>query len=133
MDQICGSLSESWAVTSRQSLTKPDVHTLPCRATETHCGPVIVCAPHDSQPLPSQPHRHTGPTFMKTPLVCLCMWVHVCECGRRVCVKSILEIVIFRSTLLQAHNTLVKMYSVRCVVPSSCAQNLSIRDNCATI
>lgn len=49
MDQIRGSLSESWAVTSRQSLTKPDVHTLPCPATETLCGPEIVCSRDEIQ------------------------------------------------------------------------------------
>lgn len=49
MDQILGSLSESRAVTSRQSLTKPDVHTLPCLDTETHCGPVLVCFPDEIQ------------------------------------------------------------------------------------
>lgn len=70
MDQIRGSLSESWAVTSRQSLTKPDVHTLPCLATETNCGPVIVCCPDEIQPFPSQLHKHTL-------FVCLRMCVHM--------------------------------------------------------
>lgn len=43
MDQILGSSSESWVVTSRQNLTKPDVHTLACLATEAHCCLAVVC------------------------------------------------------------------------------------------
>lgn len=70
MDQICGSLSESRAVTSRQRLTKPDVHTPARRATETHCGPVSVCAPSpETQPFPSQPNRHSDSAFMKAVFV----------------------------------------------------------------
>lgn len=83
---------------------------------QRHTGPVIVCTLHDIQP--PQPHRQTGPTFMKSPLVCLCVWMHVCECGRRVSVKNTSEKVIFSCTLLQTHCTIVKLYTVRCVVPS---------------
>lgn len=43
MDQILGSSSESWVVTSRQNLTKPDVHTLACLAKEAHCCLAVVC------------------------------------------------------------------------------------------
>lgn len=65
MDQIRGSLSESCAVTSRQSLTKPDVNTL---ATEIHCGPAIVCRPGEIQCFPSAFYELSG-----------CVAVHVYE------------------------------------------------------
>lgn len=76
MDQIRGSLSESWAVTSRQSLTKPDVHTLPCPATETHCGSVIVCCPGEIQPSPSLPTQTQG-LHTQSLFVCLCIFLSI--------------------------------------------------------
>lgn len=70
MDQIRGSLSESWAVTSHQSLTKPDVHTLPSLDTGTHCGSVIVCCPDEARAcsLPAS-EAHAG--FAHTIFVCV--------------------------------------------------------------
>lgn len=57
MERICGSLSESWPVTSRQRRTKPDANTLPCLAMWRHtAGLWSVRSPDGVRLFPSRPH-----------------------------------------------------------------------------